>query len=149
MRHGDEQAQVMEWLYTTLSTDPDLAELAGVDVADLPDKTWPNVAPADVQPPYQVYSTEEALDMPAMGPHSRLGTLVPANVRWVTRAEDPGSGAPAQRRHYALLNGALNVPVADGGTILTAKRTSALNYPEDAGGVQYNHTGGLYAVVVN
>lgn len=149
MRHGDEQAQVLEWLYGVLSTDPVLAQEAGVPVGDLPDRVWPEVAPADTSPPWLVYSTEEALDREALGPHPRLSTVVPLNVRWITRSADPGSGAAAARRLYALLVGNHNVPVAGGGLILTCRRTSALNYGEDAGGVQYRHQGHLLVAEVN
>jgi hypothetical protein len=149
MRHGDEQAQVMEWVYATLSEDPILAGLAGVQPAELPTRVWPDVAPADTQAPWLVYSVGEALDTLPVGPHSRIHATVPVNVRWITLAERSSTAAPAARRLYALLHGARSEPVADGGFILTCRRTTALSYPEDAGGIQYRHTGGLFVAEVN
>lgn len=149
MRHGDEPTQVLEWLYAVLSTDPTLAELAGVDVADLPGRTWPDVAPADVAEPFQVYSVAESLDQVVLGGDPRVFTTVPVIVRWVTRADQDTTAGPAQRRQYELLHGARNVPVADGGVILTVRRTAALDYPEEAAGTQYRSTGGRYVAEVN
>lgn len=149
MRRGDEQAQALEFVYTRLSTDPVLAALAGVDVAALPDRVWPDVAPGTAPEPFLVYSAAEALDWGSLGTEPRLGTVVPLNVRWVTRGPDPSAGAAAGRRLYELLHGAKDVPVSDGGMILTCRRTAALAYPEDAGGIEYFHTGGLFTAEVN
>lgn len=148
-RHGDEQAQVLEWAYTTLSQDQALADALGVPLADLEARVWPDVAPSGTGTPWVVYSAGEGVDRLALGPEPRLGTVVPLNVRIVSQSEDPGVASAAARRVYALLHGARNVPVSDGGTILTARRVGVLNYPEDAGGIQYRHTGGLWSVEVN
>lgn len=149
MRHGDEQAQALEFVYTRVSADPVLAELAGVAPAYLADRVWPDVAPDTAPEPFLVYSAGEGVDRLALGTEPRLGTPVPINVRWVTRGPDPSAGAAAGRRLYQLLHGAKDVPVSDGGMILTCRRTSALSYPEDAGGIQYHHTGGLFTAEVN
>lgn len=149
MRHGDEQAQALEFVYARLVGDPILAALAAVDVSEMPGRVWPDVAPPDAGEPFVVFSAAEAVDRPALGTEPRLGTPVPLNVRWVTRGPDPSAGAAAGRRLYQLLHGVKDVPVSDGGMILTCRRTSALSYPEDAGGIQYFHTGGLFTAEVN
>lgn len=149
MRHGDEQAQVLEWAYATLSADATLAGLLGVAVGALQGRVWPDTAPAGTQAPWIVYSAAEGLDTGPVGPGHRLLTTVPLNVRVVTEGDDPGAGAPIARRIYDLLQGNHNTAVSDGGLVLTCQRTTALSYPEDAGGIRYRHTGGLYAVQVN
>lgn len=149
MRHGDEQAQVLEWAYATLTGDQALADALGVPLEAMPDRTYPDVAPGGTPSPWVVYAAGEALDMGGLGPHRRAYTTVPLNVRVVWQTEDPGTPAPAARRLYELLHGVQNVPLADGGTILTVTRTTALSYPEDAGGIQYRHTGGLFVAEVN
>ena len=70
-------------------------------------------------------------------------------LKWSLPVPTPPIRAAANRRLYALLHGNHNAPVADGGTILTGTRTGGLSYPEDASGVPYHHTGGLYTVFVN
>lgn len=150
MRHGDEQAQVAEWVYGLLSTDPVLAELAGVTPEDFHTRVWPDVAKSGTPAPWLVYAVGEALDRVVLGPHPRVSTGVPLTVRWVEQSDDPGAGADANRRLYALLHrGDLNAPVSGGGTILSCRRTIALSYGEDAGGIQYRHVGGQFLVEVN
>jgi hypothetical protein len=149
VRHGDEQAQVLEWAYGVLSADAALAAALGVAVGDLPGRVWPDVAPQDTPTPWVVYSAQEALDVLAVGPGARLVTTVPLNVRVVWRTDDPGQTGPAVRRIYALLHGNHNTPVSNGGLILTARRTTVLDYPDDTSGLRYRHTGGLYEVQVN
>lgn len=138
-----------EWLYALLTGDAGLADAMGVSPSDLPGRVWPDVAPQGTPSGWLVYTPSEALDRQALGPHARLSTIVPVNVRYVAQSEDPGVGSPVARRLYALLHGTHNTPVAEGGIILTARRTGVLNYAEDAGGIQYRHTGGLYDVEVN
>lgn len=149
MRHGDEQAQVMEWLYARLRSDAPLADAIGVPLVDLDDRVWPDAAPDGTRDAWVVYSATEGRDRNALGAHARLGSIVPVNVRVVTTGHDPGRGAAANRRLYALLQGNHNTPVSDGGVILTCRRTSPLSYPENAGGIDYYHTGGLYEAEVN
>lgn len=149
MRHGDEQAQALEWAYGVLSTDQELADLLGVPLTGLPDRVWAETAPSGTPAPWVVVSASQGLDRLGLGTVPRLGSVVPLNVRSVWQTRDPGAGAAVARRLYALLHGATNVPLADGGTILTVRRTTSLDYPEDAGGIQYRHTGGLYQVEVN
>lgn len=149
MRHGDEAAQVAEWLYGTLTGSQALADALGVPLAGLPARVWPEVAPSDAPEPLVVFSTSEALDRNAVGPHPRIMTTVPVNVRIVDRDQGPGTSSAAARVLYVLLTGNLNVPLSEGGTILTSQRSSVLNYAEDAGGIHYRHTGGLYDVEVN
>lgn len=148
-RFGDEQAQVLEWLYATLVADQELADLAEVPLEGLADRVWPDVAPPGTLSPWLVYSAGEAMDVNPVGSAPRVHVTVPLNVRWVQETDDPGAGAPAQRRLYALLHGVTNAPVPGGGTILTCRRYAVLNYPEDAGGVAYRHTGGLFTAEVN
>lgn len=149
MRHGDEQAQVLEWAYATLTTDQALADALGWNLERMPDQAHPDVAPAGTASPWLVYSAGEAVDAGVLGPHARTFVTVPLNVRIIWETEDPGQPAPAARRLYALLHGAQNAPVTDGGTILTVRRTVALSYGEDAGGIQYRHTGGLFVAEVD
>lgn len=149
MRHGDEQAQVAEWLYGVLTGDALLADAMGVPLADLSARVWPEVAPPGTSAPWLVFSVAEALDRRALGPHARISTMVPVNLRHVAQSDDPGAGSAVARRLYALLHGNHNAPVSEGGTILTAQRVGVLNYAEDAGGILYRHTGGLYDVEVN
>jgi hypothetical protein len=149
VRHGDEQVQVLEWVYARLSTDEVLADLAGVPVEGLPDRVHPDVAPSGTPAPWLVYSAAEGVDAAYLGAHPRAMTTVPLNVRWITEGSDPGAGAAAARRIYALLQGNHNTPVSDGGLILTVRRSTVLNYPEDAGGIQYRHTGAVFVAEVN
>lgn len=138
-----------EWLWPLLSQDQGLADALGVPLAALPDRVWPDVAPGGTQAPWIVYSVQEGLDMDALGGGPRLGAAIPVNVRVVTQGQDPGAASAAVRRLYALLHGNHNHPLPAGGVILTGRRTASLAYPEDAGGIQYRHTGGLYEVLVN
>ena len=149
MRHGDEQAQVAEWAYTTLAGSAELADALGVSLADLPGRVWPDVAPEGTPAPWVVYTPGEGLDTLTTGADPRVMSTVPLNVRVITQGASLTAGAEAARVIYDLLHGALNAPVSGGGTVLSVRRTTALAYPERAGGIQYRHTGGLYQVQVN
>lgn len=149
MRHGDELTQVAEWLYVTLSTSEDLAAALGTTLADLPNRVWPDVAPTGTASPWVVYSTIEGRDTLAVGNGPRLMSTVPVNVRAITKGADPSAGGPASQVFYRLLHGELNVPISGGGMILSSLRTQPLSYPENAGGIDYRHTGGLFNVIVN
>lgn len=148
-RAGDELAQVAEWVYGLLSTDAALAEALGVPLSALPGRVWPDVAPSGTAAPWVVFSATDALDVLGIGAAARVFTAAALNVRVVTIGRDPGAASPAARRLYALLHGNHNAPLVGGGTILTCRRTEALNYGETAGGIDYRHTGGLFAVEVN
>lgn len=150
MRHGDEQAQVAEWAFGLLATDQGLADALGVPLEALPEHVWADVAPGGTDAPWVVYTVGEALDVGALSAQDpRIFSAATLNVRVIHRASAPDVGNAVARRLYALIQGNHNAAVSDGGTILTATRTTALNYPEDVGGIQYRHTGGLYRVEIN
>lgn len=148
-RVGDEVVQVAEWLYGVLSEDAGLAEALSVDLAALPDHVWPDVAPSGAAAPWVVYSVQDAIDWGALGSGPRVATSVVVNVRVVTEGRDPGAGGPAAVRLYGLLTGNHNTALPGGGTILTGRRTQTLSYPENTGGIEYRHVGGLFTVEVN
>lgn len=149
MRHGDEDAQVAEWLYLTLAQDEELAAAVGVPLEALPDRVWPDVAPAGTPTPWVVYSFSDGIDYPGLGGGPRIMTTATVNVRAVTEGQDPGAAAAIQRRLYDLLVGNHNVALTGGGMILTGRRAQVLSYPETAAGIEYRHTGGLFTVEVN
>lgn len=148
-RSGDEQQQVREWVFTRLSGDGLLAAAVGVDLADLPDHLWPDVAPADVEGRWIVYSAEASFPVQPLGPWDRLYVPVPLNIRCIARADDTSWAYAAIRRIHELLQGNWNHPGYGGAMILTGQRQSGLDYPEQAQGIRYRHVGGIYTIQVN
>lgn len=152
-RHGDEQQQVAEWLFPLLAGDPELgALLTGLptpSVGQAEERIWPDIAPVDTAGRWCVYSPQAAFDVRPVGAYPRLMTPVPVNVRLIARGDDTGWLAAGQRRLLALLQGNHNTVLPGGGTILTGVRDSVLYYPEIAGGIRYQHAGGIFTVQVN
>lgn len=149
MRVGDEQQQAMEWAYGRLSQDQALADAVGVDLADLPDRVWPDVAPGGTPSPWVVFSTVTATDRAAVGPVDRISTVVPMDVRATAQARSYDPLAPIARAIYRALHGRTNDDLADGGVMLCALRTSGLQYPEKAEGIEYRHLGHTFQVEIN
>lgn len=149
VRSGDEQQQVREWFAALTFGDPVLADVLGVQLPELADHIWPDVAPADVEGRWVVYAAAEAFPVQPVGPWDRLMVPVPLNVRCIARSDDTAWAYAAARRIHQLLQGNHNTPGLDGAMVLTGQRTTALDYPEDAGGIRYRHIGGIYTVQVN
>lgn len=148
-RDGDEQQQVHEWVFARLSGDGILAAAMGVTLEALPGHLWPFVAPEDVEGRWVVYAAQAGIPSQPVGAYARLMVPVPLNVRCVGQQKDSGWMFPAFRRIHELLSGNHNHPGLDGAMILTGKRDSSLDYPEQAGGIRYRHVGGIYTVQVN
>lgn len=148
MRYGDEGLQAMEWAYTTLTGSQALATALGVALGDLDDRVWADVAPP-VSGTVVVINAADPVDVNAVGPGDRIHSRVTMTVKVIVegRAYDPAA-APA-RVIYDLLHGALNVPLADGGLMLTARRMAGVMFPEEAQGIQYRHLGHLFQVEIN
>ena len=142
MRHGDEAVQVLEAVYAILSASQPLADALGVPLADLPDRVWPDVAPDATAAPFVVFAIQpDSTDHLALGDQPRIFTTAMVDAKVIGQTRDYGSLAPAARALYEALHGRTNVEVADGGVVLTMRRTGGIQYPEQAGGIEYRHLG--------
>lgn len=155
MRHGDEGVQALEWAMGRLTGSEtvraalEAAHGAPVAQESVWDYVWNDPAPADVQEPFIVLSAAEPLDHRAIGPQHRTFSSVPLSVKVVDKARSYDRAAPIARAIYSELEGRTAEPVSDGGSTLSCRRDSGIQYPEDAEGVQYRHLGHLFTVEVN
>jgi len=151
MRLGDEGLAVLEWAYSALCGAVSVRDALGVYLGTPLEQdavegyVWTDVAPDGVDP-VVVLSAGEGTDVPVVGPHPRLFTGVPLNVRAVGRVENYDALAPLSRAIYTTLVGNHNAPVSAGGRVLTCTRSGPIQYPEDAGSIQYRHLGHLLTV---
>ena len=151
MRHGDEGVQALEAVYGALVSCQPLADALEVPLEGLADLVWPDPAPGDVEGRVLVvYSlSEDGTDVLALGPVPRLMTTVPVLVKVVAESRSYSDCAPAARAIYDALHGRTNVEVADGGVVLTCRRVGTIQYPEQAGGIDYRHLGQTFQAEVN
>lgn len=150
MRYGDEGVQALEWAYGRLSGSQALADALSVAVGALPGHLWNDGdAPSDAPDLIVVLAASDPLDAGLLGDAPRLWSRVPLTVRGVFRGTDYGALAPVSRAIYGELHGRRNDPIPGGGTMLTCLRTSSVQYPEDAGGIQYRHLGQRFQVEID
>ena len=69
-----------------------------------------------------------------------------ATVKVVGRAESYETLAPIAKAMHEAIQGSQHVDVSGGGVLLSARRRSALSYPEESNGIEYRHLGGAYEV---
>lgn len=147
MRHGDETVQAMEWAYQQILALPGLSDALGVAPTALESRVWSDVAPAGTESPWVVYSVTDSEDANALGGQARIFSAVPMDLKVVGETRDWQRIAAAARALYGL-HGQTNVTIGNGGTILTVQRTGAIQYPEQAGGIEYRHLGHQFRVEV-
>jgi hypothetical protein len=148
MRHGDETVQAMEWAYQEIRAIPGLSDALGVGPTGLDSRVWSEVAPADTGSPWIVFQVTDAEDANALGGQPRIFSSVPIQVKAVGEARHWQQIAAVARLLYDNLHGQTNVPIGNGGTILTVQRTGPIQYPEQAGGIEYRHLGHQFQVEV-
>lgn len=139
----------MEWAYATLTTDADLAAALGVDLADLDDRVWADVAPPGISGTLVTITATDPTDTNAVGPGARLMSRVTMVVKGITEGQAYDPLAPVARAIYAALHGKTNADVTDGGTVLTCQRQGGVMFPEDANGTHYRHLGHVFRVEIN
>lgn len=154
-RYGDEAVQAMEWVYAALTGSQAVADaLAAIEghpvtPGDVEDRVWPEPAPSGTPYPFLTYSVAESLDTLAVGDEARIMSSVPMIVKAVDKARGYDRMAPLARAAYAAVHGHSNVPVADGGVMLSARRTGGIQYPEQGAGIEYRHLGHRLMVEIN
>lgn len=139
--HGLEAITVARWLYTTLTTDPDLQDLLGG-----PQEAAKRVVEGQYEGDatlWITYTLLEPQDVRAVG-LVPIAAMVQFQMKVVGRATSYGPLIPVYQRAHALLDGKTNQEPAQGGIVLTAQRVSGVQFPERANGIQYRHLGGLY-----
>lgn len=147
MRHGDETVQAMEWAYQSILALPGLSDALGVPPTGLESRVWSEVAPGDTGSPWITYRVTDSEDANALGGQPRIFSTVPMDLKVVGEARHWQQIAAVARLLYGL-HGQTNVPIGNGGTILTVQRTGGIQYPEQAGGIEYRHLGHQFQVEV-
>lgn len=145
---GLETLAVHEWVWTTLSRSQVLADALGVPLGLLERQVWADVAPADATGILVVYSTADGEDTNQVGDGPAILAQVPLSVRAIVEGSDYGVLAPAARAITRLLHGSHNA-VHQEHVILTCQRQGGVQYPEQAGGVEFRHLGGTFTVTVS
>jgi len=148
MRFGDEALGVAEWVVGTITADAEIQALLGVTTAlAAAARTWDSVAPEGTPFPFIIFQIGDGTDWNPVGLGDRLMVTFPVTVRATDKAESYAATAPIARRLYALLTGNHNAPVSQGGLILTGRRATAIQYPEQVNGIEYRHIGGLFSII--
>lgn len=133
---GAESIAAEEWLYQTLSGDATLAGLvSGVYAYQIPQ---------DASLPAVLYSYNRGQDVQGVGTARVMASLV-YQVKAVVQGESLAPALPIARRIDALLQGAVNITVADG-QVLACVRESIVSYAETDEGLAFRHLGGLYRI---
>lgn len=149
MRLGDETVQAQEWAYGRLTQDAALAAALGLTLPEVDDRVWPDVAPGGTPGPWITLAAAVSTDRAAVGPADRISTVVTLDVQVISALRSYAPLAPIARAIYDALHARTNDPLSDGGMMLAAKRTSGIQYPERAEGIDYRHLGHTFQVEIN
>lgn len=141
--NGLEAMTVQEWLVTTLSTDADLATLAG-GAPQLLDRIWEGeYRGADQEAPWWIsFTVLEPVDVKGVGMF-QIMSAVRFQVKVVHRGDDYTPALPVYSRVHQLLEARTNQPTTDG-VVLTSQRVNGFQFPERDTGLEYRHVGGVY-----
>lgn len=146
MTAGLEAIAVQEWIWSTLSTDTELADLAD-GPEDLADRIWESEyqgsRPKDVDGFWWiVFDAQDTVDVKGVGAIQIMGR-VRFQVKVVVRGEDYGPGIPVYQRVHQLMEARLN-QVTTSGLVMTTERLSGFQFPERTTGMEYRHLGGTF-----
>lgn len=149
MTAGLEGIAASQWVTATLTTDPDLVALLGgpdFAVVRVVEGALPPEVPttkADGSPwPWVTFTVVEPQDVKVVG-LIQVMAMVDVLVRVSVVGETYAPALPVYARVHALLESQTN-QVTDQGRVHDSGRMSAVQFPEQANGIQYRHLGGMY-----
>lgn len=148
MRLGDEAVGVAEWLTATITQDAAMQAALGVpDAAGAQARVWDGIAPVATPYPFITFTIGDGQDWNPVGSGDRVMTAFSITVKGTDKGESYAPMSALAKRLYTLLTGNHNAAIAQGGTILTGRRTQAIQYPEQANGIEYRHIGGTFSII--
>lgn len=135
MSTGIETAEIIEpWLYATLSSDPELAELVGDQIVGA-------LTPDEISGRYVTFALSSARDIAGIGT-ARIMVDALYTVKAVAPTTSLDDVRPVAARIDALLHG--KSATLPGGHVLSVTRRNIISYPEVSQGVAFLHLGGLF-----
>lgn len=138
---GLEGITLSTFLFARLTEDDTLQGLMNATPDGLRARVVEGTAPEGTPYPLVSFTIVEPQDVKGVG-QVHLMSMVEAQVKVV----DQGETYPVAiyQRVHQLLESLTLQEVQGGGIVLTCHRVSAVQYPEQANGIQYRHLGGLY-----
>jgi hypothetical protein len=137
---GIETAQVLAWLYTTLSGDSALTSAA-------PGGIWRNLANPGASTPYVIMNLQSSADVITANAY-RLFDRGTFHIKAVGPATAFSSIVTAANRIDALLGRASGPITSGSNTILACYRTQTIEMGEIINGEAWDHLGGLFEIYV-
>ena len=145
-RLADTPVAMAEGIIVLLKASADLATaMDEPDAAGVADRIWDAPPPPDAVEPYILVQIIEPRDVGPIG-STIIFSQGMATVKVVGRAESYETLAPIAKAMHEAIQGSQHVDVSGGGVLLSARRRSALSYPEESNGIEYRHLGGAYEV---
>lgn len=142
---SDELLVAYAWTYQRIVNDPTMQVMFTNRGLDITNQVWEFKAPEGVQPPFIVYQRIGGGDVRALG-GARVYSMVRELIRVVDVGQDWGHDDIVGRLNQ-LFGLVINVAVSDPpGYIEACSRAEPFDQPEDVGGVQWRHLGGIFEI---
>lgn len=141
---GVEGLILSEWVVAALVGDAQMAAALGVVGPEtVGARVWEGIAPEGTPYPFVTFTVAEPQDWTGVGT-TRVMSKVGLTVKATSRGRSYAPIKAVAQRIDAALQGVLNVPTSGGGRVLSVIRQNGLQYPEQDGGEDYRHLGGVY-----
>lgn len=142
---SNEVPMISAWVYGRIVGDSVLQAGFTARSLNIVNQVWEYRAPEGVQTPWIIYQRQSGGDVTSLE-----GVRIYARGNYLIRVVGTGEDWDHEdiaNRLDVLFGRVVNqVVTTPPGVILACVRTEAFDLPEDVGGVQYRHLGGLYGI---